>query len=207
MNNLAMLGTDVVQTLVIGGNHLVKAFLLSPDILALVLPVTAVTHDIKQILVHIDIVAAHNLARLVDDLLRQPSLAGNLDGKRTARITYRQLEQGLHALAVIEHRSVDHAVGFVGKMLQILVVGGYHTHYLMLIELLENRLGNGTAYLGLGSATHFIDQDEGLLAALRQEQLHVLQVAAIGTQVILDTLLVADVDKDVAEDTHVGIIP
>ena len=51
-------------------------------------------------------------------------------------------------------------------MLQILVVGRYHTHYLMLIELLENRLGNGTAYLGLGAATHLIDQDEGLLAAL-----------------------------------------
>ena len=88
MNNLAVLGSYSLQPLVIVGDHLVKAFLLGPHILALVLPVAAVPHDVKQVLVHVDVVTAHNLAGLVDDLLRQSRLAGNLDGKRTAGIAH-----------------------------------------------------------------------------------------------------------------------
>ena len=102
VNDLSMLGTDIVQPLVIVGDHLVEALFLGAHVLALVLPVAAVTHDVEQVLVHIDIVAAHYFAGLVDHLLGQTCLAGNLDGKRTAGVTHRQLEQGLHALAVIE---------------------------------------------------------------------------------------------------------
>ena len=81
VDNLAMLSPDVVQALVIVGNQLVEMLLLGPHVLALVLPVTAVTHDVEQVFIHIDVVAAHNLACLVDDLLGQTRLTGNLDGK------------------------------------------------------------------------------------------------------------------------------
>ena len=109
-------------------------------------------------------------------------------------------------LSVIEHRSVDDTVGLVGEVLQVLVVGRHDSHHLMLIELLEDGLGNGSADLWFGTAAHLIDEDQCLLAALGQEQFHVLQVAAIGTQVVLDALLVTDVDKDVTEQSHVGIV-
>ena len=46
MDNLAMLGTDVVQTLVIVTYQLVKTFLLGTHFLAFVLPIAAVTHDV-----------------------------------------------------------------------------------------------------------------------------------------------------------------
>ena len=203
MDNLPVLGADVVQPLVIVGYHLVEPLLLGPDILALVFPIAAVTHNVEQILIHVDVVTTHNFGSLVDNLLRQSRLACDLDGKRTARVSHRQLEQRLHALAVIEHRPVDHAVGLVGKVLQILVVGGHHAHHLMPVELLKNRLGNGTANLGLGTATHLVDEYQGLPATFRQEQFHVLQVAAIGTQVILNALLIADVNEDVVKQPHV----
>ena len=203
VNDLSMLGTDIVQPLVIVGDHLVEAFFLGAHVLALVLPVAAVAHDVEQVLVHVDIVAAHYLAGLVDHLLRQPRLAGNLDGKRTAGITHRQLEERLHALAVIEHSAIDHAISLIGKMLQILVMGCDHTHHPVLVELLQDGLGNGSANLRLGAAAHLVDKDESLLTSLREEQLHVLQVAAIGTQVVLDALLVADVNENVMVQAHV----
>ena len=65
---------------------------------------------------------------------------------------------------------------------------------------------DGSTYLGFGTASHLIDKDKRFIATLRQEQFHVLQVAAIGTQVVLDALLVTDVDKDISKDAHVGIV-
>ena len=81
MNDLAVLGTDTFKTFVIVCNQLVQAFLLGTNVLALVLPVATVAHDVKQILVHIDVVATHNLAGLVDDLTGQSGLARDLNGK------------------------------------------------------------------------------------------------------------------------------
>ena len=206
VDNLTVLGTNVIQALVIVGDHLIKTLLLSPHVLSLVLPVTAVTHDVEQVLVHVDVVAAHNLAGLVNDRLRQTRLAGNLNGKRTAGVAHRQLEERLHALAVIEHRAVDHTVGLVSKMLEVLIMGSHHAHHFVLIELFEYRLSDSTANLRLGAATHLIDEDERLLASLGQEQFHILQVAAVGAQVVLDALLVTDVDENIAEQSHVGIV-
>ena len=81
MNDLTVLGTDVVQTLVIVTDELVQAFFLGTHVLTLVFPIAAITHDVKQVLVHVDIVTAHNLAGLINHLLGQTRLAGNLDGK------------------------------------------------------------------------------------------------------------------------------
>ena len=206
MDDLPMLGPDVVQAFVVVSNHLIEPPLLGTHVLSLVFPIAAVAHDVEQVFVHIDVVAAHNLGRLVNDLLRQARLTGNLDGERTAGIAHRQLEQRLHVLAVIEHRPVDHTVGLVGKMFQVLVVGRHHAHHLMLVQLLEDGLGDGPANLRFGATAHLVDEDERLLAATREEKFHVLQVAAVGTQVVLDALLVTDVDKDVIEQPHVGIV-
>ena len=81
MNDLAVLGADALKAFVIVGNQLVEAFLLGTNVLALVLPVATVAHDVQQILVHIDVVATHNLAGLVDNLMGQSGLARDLNGK------------------------------------------------------------------------------------------------------------------------------
>ena len=82
-------------------------------------------------------------------------------------------------------------------------MGCNHTHHPVLVELLQDGLGNGSANLRLGTAAHLVDKDESFLTSLREEQLHVLQVAAIGTQVVLDALLVADVNENVMVQAHV----
>ena len=39
-----------------------------------------------------------------------------------------------------------------------------------------------------------------------QHELHVLQVARVGREVVVDALFVADVDEDMVEDSHLGIV-
>ena len=48
-------------------------------------------------------------------------------------------------MAVIEHRAVHHPRMILGKVLQVLIVGGNHAKGLLLPELLQHRLCNGTA--------------------------------------------------------------
>ena len=142
------------------GDDGVEAFLLLVYVVTLVFPVFAVAHDVEQILVHVDVVAAHNLARLVDDLCRQTRLAGNLDGKRTAGIADGQLEEGLHELPIVEHGAIDNARSLVGKLLEVLVVRGNDAHDPLVVELLEDGLCDGGTDLGFGSAAKLVDEHE-----------------------------------------------
>ena len=71
----------------------------------------------------------------------------------------------MHALTVIEHRPVDHTLGLLGKMLQVLVVCRDNAHHLMIIQLLQDGLCNGSSNLGLGATAHLIDENEGFLTS------------------------------------------
>ena len=91
-------------------------------------------------------------------------------------------------------------------MLEILIMGGDNSHHLTVVELLQYGLGYGASHLGFSAASHLIDQDKRFSTTTRQEEFHVLQVTAVGTQIVFDTLLVTDVDKDVSEKPHVRVI-
>ena len=69
--------------------------------LALALPIAFVAHDVLQILVALYIIRTHNLRGVTDYLFGDTRLARNLDGKRRARPSYRQLEEGSHLVAVV----------------------------------------------------------------------------------------------------------
>ena len=84
-------------------------------------------------------------------VLRAISMAN--DG---ARLTDGELEQGLHLVTVVEHGAVDHALVVVGKVLQVLIVGGDDAKGLLLPELLQYGLGNGAANHGLCAASKLI---------------------------------------------------
>ena len=71
-------------------------------------------------------------------------------------MTYGELEQGLHLMAVVEHCAVDYAFVVISKMLQVLVVGGNDTKRLLQPELLQHGFGNGTANHGFSTATELI---------------------------------------------------
>ena len=169
--------------------------------LALALPIALVAHNILQIFVTLYVVAAHNLRGVGDDLLGQADLARNLHGKRTAGITYLQLEQRTHLATVIEHCSIDNAGCRIGKMFQVLVVRGDYTVRPAFVETLEQCLGNGCTDEGFCSATELIDEDKRPVVAVAQCMLHVEQVARICTQVVLNALLVADINEETVEKT------
>ena len=106
------------------------------DGLTLALPVALVANNVLQVFVTLDIFRTHNLRGVIDDLIGNSCLTGYLYGKRRAWLTYRQLEQRLHLMSVVEHRSVHHARMVFGKVLQVLVVGGDDSEGFFLPELL-----------------------------------------------------------------------
>ena len=56
--------------------------------LAFAFPIAFVAHNVLQVLIGVDVFAAHNFRGIGDDIFRQTYLAGNLHSERTARIAY-----------------------------------------------------------------------------------------------------------------------
>ena len=59
-------------------------------------------------------------------------------------------------MAVVEHGTIDHSFMVVGKVLQVLIVGGDDTKGLFLPELFQHGLGNGTANHGFCAASELV---------------------------------------------------
>ena len=188
----------------IAGDGFLHLFFALTDILAFSLPVTLITDNVLQILVTLDVFAAHDFRCIGDDILGQAYLTGNLHSKRTARITYLQLEKGLHQVTVVKHGTVHHTFMVFGKMFQVLVMGRNDTEGHFLIEPFQHRLGNGTAYLRLRSSTKFINENQTSSVALFHHNFHVRQVRRIGTQVVLYRLLITNVNKDTTENSRMA---
>ena len=90
------------------------------DGLALAFPVALVAHDILQVFVALDIVLTYDVGGVFDHLFGDTRLAGDLDGKRRAGLSDGELEEGLHLMTVVEHRTVHHAWMVLRKVLQVL---------------------------------------------------------------------------------------
>ena len=87
-------------------------------------------------------------------------------------------------------------------MLQVLIVGGDDTKGTFLVEDLQHRFRHCPTNLGFCTSTKLINEDEALPVAMLHHVLHVEQMGRIGGKVILQTLFVADVDEDAAEDAE-----
>ena len=134
-----------------------------------------------QVFVALDVLAAHYLRGVGNDILRQTYLSGYLDRERTARVAYLQLEEGLHQMAVVQHGAVHHSFVVFGKVLQVLVVGGDDAERLFLVETLQHSFGNGTAYLRFGSSAKLVNQDEAAFVTVLHHDFHIGQMRRIGT--------------------------
>ena len=104
-------------------------------------------------------------------------------------------------MTVVEHRTVYHARMILGEVLQVLVVGGDHPEGLLLPELLQHSLCDGTADSGFSTTAELIDQQQTLVVGLTHHLFHVHQMTGVGREIILDALFVADVDQDALEDS------
>ena len=73
-------------------------------------------------------------------------------------------------------------------------------------EALQNRLGNGTAYGRLGASTELVNKQQACRIGIAHHLLHVLQVSAIGTQVVFDALFIAYIYQYMVEHTALGVL-
>ena len=199
---LLALYTNLLDIMFIAFYLALQLLLALMDIGALVFPVTLVANDVLQIFVALDVVGAHDVAGLAYHLFGESYLARNLDGKRAAGATYGELEQRLHLVAVVEHGAVGHALVLVGEVLEVLVVRGDDAPGSVGKKLPQYTLGYGSADVGLGSGAKLVDEYQCGWIGLLQHVLHIEQVGGVGGQVVLETLLIADVYHDVLEHTH-----
>ena len=102
-------------------------------------------------------------------------------------------------MTIVKHGAVDDPWVVLGKVFEVLIVGGDDRPCLLLPELLEHRFGNGSSNLRFCASTELVDEDERALVGLSHHVLHVHQVRRIGAQIVLDALLIADVDHDMLE--------
>ena len=157
-------------------DSLLQVFLALVHTLSFVLPVAFVAYYVLQILVALNVVRPYDGARLAYHLIGYARLARNLYRKRRTGLTYCQLKQRSHLMAVVQHGTIGNAVVRVGIMLQVLIVGGYHAPSMLLHKLVEHSLGYGTAYLRLGTRTKLVDKQQRCLASPTHHVLHIEQV-------------------------------
>ena len=70
------------------------------------------------------------------------------------------------------------------------------------LELFQNRFGNGPSDNRFGTGSEFVDQDQRTVVGMAQDILHVEQMRAVGTQIVVDRLLIPDINKDALENSH-----
>ena len=80
-DNCLPLAVHSLEIVFVARYQLLELLLAAADVLSLVFPVTLVADNVLEILVHVDIIAAHLLGCFGDDVVRQADLAGDLDSK------------------------------------------------------------------------------------------------------------------------------
>ena len=74
------------------------------------------------------------------------------------------------------------------------------------VQVVEHGLGDGPAQAGLGAGAEFVNQHQAFLAGQQHKLLHGQQVRGVGTQVVFQALLVADVQENVLEHAGFGVV-
>ena len=85
-----------------------------------------------------------------------------------------------HTLGIEKHGSILDAIVFVGKELQVGIMGSNNPHGMTLIQLFDDGLGNGAARARLGAATQLVDEEKRTVVGIGQQLLHILEVRRVG---------------------------
>ena len=140
------------------------------------------------------------------DCFRQSHLARKFECERISRQPHLKLEQRRDVLYIEHHRSVHHTCLSRCIELQVRVVGGYDSVCASLVQFAEYGLCDGSTCRRFGSGSELVYEHERLVVGLFQHVLHVLKEGAVGTQVVVDRLVVSDVHHDAVEDHEFGCL-
>ena len=158
--------------------------------------------QIDQQLVDCFFVFAYTVFCVIEHFPSESTFFGNFKSIRTTRTTYFKLIRRGQVFLVKNHRAIEDTFTFVGKNLQVGVVGRDYTKRLAVIQFPQDGLGNRTPDLRIGTRAKFIDEYQRTLIGVFQKQAHVGQAGTIGTQVVFDGLLVADIGKEVVKNSQ-----
>ena len=164
------------HSFVIIGDTRFQFFLFLANRLSFFLPIPLVAGYVLELTVVIDMLLAYQVCRISDDWFAQSCLSGYFDGKRTAGLSYGQLEERSHRTSVVEHRSVDHSFGLFSKVLEVGVMGCDDAEHMPFHQFTQDSLGYRAAYERFGTCAHLIDEDKRVVICVTQESTHVAQV-------------------------------
>ena len=122
---------------------------------------------------------------------RQAHLAGQLEGEGIPGQAGLQLEEGLYAGRVEEHRTVHHAgVGAGSVELEVGVVGGDHPVHSAAVQFGEYGFCDSASCRRLGSRTELIYQNERARICEGEHLPHIGEEGGIGAEVVLEGLVI-----------------
>ena len=177
------------------------------DLLELLVQRPAVAGDLAEVALDADELLAGARLRVLDDALREAHLARELESEGVAGQADLQLEHRGDLCGVVEHGAVDHVrVGARGVKLEVGVMRGDHSPHAATVELGEDRLGNGAAGRRLRAGAEFVDEHERVLVSVGEHIAHVREEGTVGTQVVLEVLVVADAHGNAVEDRKLGAL-
>ena len=194
-DNLLALGLDARKLLGIRGFELLDFAVGNANSITFLLPIATVARNLTQLTLNVDMVAASLLACSANDIFGQTDLASNLDRERTTRLTHFEAEQRTDILHIEHHSAILDALVVRCEIFDIRVVSRDDAIGAALDQLFENSLGNRTTHNRLGTRTKLINQHQRARRCAAEHILHIEQVRRVGTQIVVDRLLVADVDK------------
>ena len=87
-------------------------------------------------------------------------------------------------------------------MLEVGIVCRENAKSAKAVEFGEDGFGNCATHQRFSSRAKFIDENEGARVGIAHEILHGKEMRGVGTQVILNALVVANVDEKIIEYAH-----
>ena len=191
---------DALQFFLVFPGEGFQRFVRVADVLELLVQGPAVAGYLAQVAFNAHEFFSRAGFGILDHRFRQPHLACQFECEGIAREADFQLEQGHDVLGVELHGSVDDACfGPGGIQFQVGVVGGNNPIYPAFVEFRQDGFGDGAAGRGLRSAAELVNQHQGPGIRQVQHLPHIGQEGRIGTEVVLQALVIADAHHDTVE--------
>ena len=195
---------DLLEFLLIFVGDVLQSLVSMLDALELLVESLAVACDLAEVPLDAHEFFSGPAFCILDDGLGKSHLAREFKGERVARQSHLEFEHRRDVLHVEHHRSVHHSCICRCVQFEVCIVGGDDSVCAALVQVAQDRFGNGASGCRLGTRTELVDEDEGLVVGLCEHLLHVLEERTVCTEVVLDGLVVSDVDHDAVEDHEFG---
>ena len=100
------------------------------------------------------------LAGILDNILSQAQTAADVEGITAARNAHQQAIGRTQRHGVKLHAGVFHALVTVGKGFQLAVVRCHHRQHALLMQVLQHRHSQRSAFVRVGAGADFINQHQ-----------------------------------------------